>query len=196
MELQSITMPGDTEQEQRQAARVAFLQYRHAVRERHDKEDEQIMRGYRALSQGKQLIHLRDTIKAGGLGNDGRPRLAVMRADQKWCFFRRSWDGGFSFTNDGDAWRSRHQTRMRFDSTVLEIDKPAEAQALVPLIPPGLRPNIALSNFHTLWEAEWKRVPPRDPALLRHLGGDLFAVVAVWDLTELERAVLGGRFDS
>jgi len=32
--------------------------------------------------------------------------------------------------------------------------------------------------------------PPRDPALIRHIRGDLWAVLAVWDLTELERAVL------
>lgn len=32
-----------------------------------------------------------------------------------------------------------------------------------------------------------------DPALLKHIGGDLYAVLATWDLTELERSVLGGR---
>ncbi|MGH3300400.1 MAG: hypothetical protein ACRDOK_01755 [Streptosporangiaceae bacterium] len=37
------------------------------------------------------------------------------------------------------------------------------------------------------------QVPPRDPALLRWIRGDLWAVVAQWDLTELERAVLSSR---
>lgn len=46
-----------------------------------------------------------------------------------------------------------------------------------------------------LFEAEWRPEPPKDPALLRHIGGDLYSVVAVWDLTELERAVLAGRLD-
>jgi hypothetical protein len=36
-------------------------------------------------------------------------------------------------------------------------------------------------------------MPPEDPALLKHIGGDLYAVLAVWNLTELERAVLSGR---
>ena len=43
-----------------------------------------------------------------------------------------------------------------------------------------------------LWEAEWETVP-RDPLLLRHLAGGLYAVMASWDLTPLERAVLKGR---
>jgi hypothetical protein len=45
-----------------------------------------------------------------------------------------------------------------------------------------------------VWDPE--RPPaPVDPALLRHIGGDLYAVdlyavVVTWDLTEIERAVL------
>jgi hypothetical protein len=35
--------------------------------------------------------------------------------------------------------------------------------------------------------------PPGDPALLRPIGGDLYAVEAVWDLTELEQLVLSQR---
>ena len=48
-----------------------------------------------------------------------------------------------------------------------------------------------LHVFHILWEVEkWELTPPRDPALLRWIGGDLWEVVATWDLTQLERAVL------
>ena len=36
-------------------------------------------------------------------------------------------------------------------------------------------------------------VPRTSRMLLRHLSGQLYAVLAVWDLTELERAVLAGR---
>ena len=48
--------------------------------------------------------------------------------------------------------------------------------------------------FHILWEVEqWDPTPPVDPALVRHIRGDLWAVIAMWDLTELERAVLAAR---
>lgn len=66
-------------------------------------------------------------------------------------------------------------------------------RALVPLIPPNLRPARALVRYVILFEAEWEPVPPTDPLLLRHLHGDLYAVLAAWDLTPLERAVLAGR---
>lgn len=43
---------------------------------------------------------------------------------------------------------------------------------------------------------DWQRTPQppgTDPALLKHVGGDLWAVLATWDLTPLEAAVLGQR---
>ena len=66
-----------------------------------------------------------------------------------------------------------------------------ECRARVPMIPPRLRADRALANYHILWEAEWIN-PPRDPLLLRHLGKFFYAVLATWDLTPLEQAVLAG----
>ena len=47
----------------------------------------------------------------------------------------------------------------------------------------------------TVPDPDWKRrAVPRDPFLLRHLGkGDLWVVVAMWNLTEVERAALQAR---
>lgn len=68
-------------------------------------------------------------------------------------------------------------------------------RTIVPLIPPRYRPRRGrLSSCHLLWEVEaWDLTPPTDPALIRHLRGDLWSVLAVWDLTDLERAVLAQR---
>jgi hypothetical protein len=83
------------------------------------------------------------------------------------------------------------ETFARFDSSAR---RKTDAETLVPIVPPQLRPKHKIENYHTLWEVEsWTLVPPRDPMLLRHLGGYLYAVLAVWDLTDLERAVLGTR---
>ena len=74
--------------------------------------------------------------------------------------------------------------------------------AQVPMIPPiGVRlagGGSKLRHHVVLWEAEWSErrpaaLPPYDPYLLRPLGGDLYAVVSEWDLTEIERAVMAGR---
>jgi hypothetical protein len=67
---------------------------------------------------------------------------------------------------------------------------------VVPLVPIHLRPRRALGAYHILWEAEWKRVPPVDPMLLRRIGGDIWLVVAAWDLTEVERAAMQTRLTS
>jgi DNA-binding Lrp family transcriptional regulator len=77
-------------------------------------------------------------------------------------------------------------------SLPIEADRAPTSRAIVPLIPPKLRPAGNLSKYCILWEADWFR-PPGDPLLLRHLAGTLYAVLAVWDLTELEQAVLGAR---
>jgi hypothetical protein len=73
-------------------------------------------------------------------------------------------------------------------------------QSMVPIVPPRHRPAVAttLASYLVLWEVDtwtWASppLPPGDPALLRHVGGDIYAVLATWDLTELERLVLAGR---
>ena len=70
--------------------------------------------------------------------------------------------------------------------------------AMVPIVPPQHRPARGMGDRLVLWEVdnwEWNTppAPPGDPALLRHVGGDIYAVDAVWDLTEIERLVLAGR---
>ena len=78
------------------------------------------------------------------------------------------------------------------DKPALHLPQVPSATAIVPSIPPLHRPHDSLENYWLLWEAEWTR-PPVDPALLKHLGLNLYAVLAVWDLTPLEQAVLRGR---
>jgi len=61
----------------------------------------------------------------------------------------------------------------------------------VPHIPPPIRPQIHLRNFHILFEVEKWNEYPVDPYLLRRIEGHLFVVVAEWELTALEAALLG-----
>ena len=67
---------------------------------------------------------------------------------------------------------------------------------MVPIVPLHLRPKRGLQNYYTLWEAEWGPIVPKDPMLLRPIGkGDMWLVVAAWDLTEVERAALSTRLN-
>lgn len=72
--------------------------------------------------------------------------------------------------------------------------------AMVPMVPPDVREKAigGLKHYWTLWEVEkWHdrhpTEPPVDPLLLKHVGGSLYAVIAEWDLTELEQAVMRQR---
>jgi hypothetical protein len=195
-------------------AREAFLEYRRSVRERHDAEDEQIMRGYRELARGRQLIRLSEAIVAGGTTTvevrefSGRrevhvPALAVARADARYCWTNGiGTDGRCELRSKREVAPNNRRDRLTFAGVLPELDPGQRhttwqfrVRAIVPIVPPPLRPRDSLRNYHVLFEAEWgiDPEPPVDPALLRHIGGDLYAVCAVWDLTEVERAVLALR---
>lgn len=185
MNIQTITM-------ERRQARTAFLDYRRALRLRHSAEDLAIMKGYGALSRGKPVIILQEVIRAGGADEAGRPKLAIARSDQKQVRMRRDWRGSCRFW-DG-RWTQRNATSVSLASGTLAQFRPGtaevEAVSIVPIVPAGLRPVGDLKGYWTLFEATWADVP-RDPALLRSLGGGLYTVLATWDLTPLEAAVLG-----
>ena len=194
MNLQPMTMD-------RNEARRAFLEYRDAFRQDAQRIDGELMRAYRELSAGKQLIKITDVIREGGVDDAGRPRLALARADERSIEFWRDTRGTLQYE---PPVRTRAvDRRWTFPIGTLPVwpaDKPTPDwfnwRADVPLIPPRFRPPFNLSNYTILWEAVWRRATRRaalDPALLKHIGGDLYAVLATWDLTPIERAVLEMR---
>lgn len=160
--------------------------------------DHEIQRGYQLIAQGRMVIRAVASIAAAGLNEQGLPKLAICRADAKECWLRTSATGGCSFSMV-NAWNPERYARK---TVILPAGSlpfvPAQTgrhrfAAIVPLIPIHLRPKRALENYHILWEAEWTRKVPIDPYLLRRVGGDLWVVLAAWDLTEVERAVLQQR---
>jgi hypothetical protein len=163
-------------------------------------EDAAILAGYRAAARGLAVIFLPRVIAAGGWHDNGLPKIAVARATAAECSVR--WSGQDLVFTDGNGHRNQgalvgaHSVRV----TVPGDGSPAGSRwasgtTLVPPVPPRYRPRPRnLRHRHILWEVpEWKRVPPADPALLRHIRGGLWAVLATWDLTQLERAVLSQR---
>jgi hypothetical protein len=184
-------------------ARKLFLEYRNAIRQLHSEEDAEIMRGYRALAQGQQLLHLSETIKAGGhmvaSRNEIVPRLAVAPASAEFVYVSTRNNGSCKFHVEQRPHWKRKKGIVHCPADTLprcgwEQTTAGGQRAMVPPVPPRFRPRHALSNYHVLFEAEWQKCAPVDPALLKHIGGDLYAVLAVWDLTELERSVLMRRF--
>lgn len=188
MNVPTIEMDQDEAQE-------AFEAYREQVKARHSAEDEQIMRGYKALAEGKSLLNLYDVMKSVGVDEKQRPKLAICRSDARWCFYRTvSSVPSFAKDSEDPLWRSRVAKDRLVKLPIGTFPILANAiRALVPTIPPALRPKRNLAGYFTLWEAEWEPVPPVDPMLLKHISGPLYAVLATWDLTPLEQTVLAGR---
>lgn len=184
-------------------AREKLAEYQQALLAERSAEDEAIAAGYRAASRGLPVISLTRTVAAGGFHPGGLPRLAVIGAEATECFAR--WDGGSLVFADRDDRMANRGALVGAHSVRVPVagdDQPADryvswraGRTLVPLVPPRHRPRPRrLRHCHILWEVEeWTPVAPRDPALLRHIRGDLWAVLAIWDLTELERMVLTQR---
>lgn len=207
MDVPTITMD-------RTEARQRFLEYRHSVQARHDDEDAEVMRGYRALSQGQPLLCVSDALRQAGIDEWGRPRLAISRADHPFCWFRRDASTGHVyFAPDDRTARNRRAPNGGTYPDYLQfrgVYNPEELtwqqrngmtqfawrhRTLVPRIPPSLRPKLHLRNFHVLFEPDgWEQMPDPDPMLLKRVSHDLYAVLAVWDMTPVEMAVLGRRF--
>jgi hypothetical protein len=189
-------------------AREAYLKYKEHAHYS-TPIDREIQRVHEAIMKGRVVCRALASIKAAGVGDDGLPKLAIIRADAEECHLYLKNDGGARFSTRAYA---PDRNRRSY------IDMPAGSfadtgkrfrnhVAQTPLVPIHLRPRakrgtgyarpVDLSNFHILFEAEWSRVPPRDPLLLRRIGsGDLWEVCAAWDLTEVERAVLAGRINA
>lgn len=157
--------------------------------------DHEIQRAYQLIAQGRLVIRALESITAAGVNEHGLPKLAIMRADQQKCRVQMWRDGSALFSQPG--WHASRAASLRFSfqrSAFPGIDKGAEA--ITPLVPIHLRPKRGLANYHILWEAEWRNIVPVDPMLLRRIGkGDMWLVVAAWDLTEVERAALSARLN-
>jgi hypothetical protein len=169
-------------------AQEALKAYK-AHRDVYDKRDWEIERIYRAIAKGKVVIDALGAIRRAGLDEQGRPRLAIMRADQEFCFCE---------TYRGDRIIFRNGHRSKAGEWYFEVSWPNRAvrpeyvdlAARLPRIPPQHRPaQGTLPAYHLLWEADWKSIP-RDPYLLKRIGKDAWIVLAAWDLTPVELSVM------
>jgi len=154
--------------------------------------DAEIARIYKHIARGRTVIRALESIRAAGCDEAGLPRLAIAPAHMQECWYSRNTRGDVTF---GKQWPHDRDQR-----DVVRMQWPGAPDltrwrccAQVPLIPIHLRPKRGLQNYHILWEAEWTRKYPVDPYLLRRCGGDAWLVLAAWDLTDVERAVMGGR---
>jgi hypothetical protein len=177
-------------------ARRLYRQYRKHVSFSTEIDDE-IRKTYQAIAQGKVVIRALESIRLAGINDEKLPKLAIARATWKECHLTMQQSG--SAVMSDRQWPKRSRMN-RFDFPEGTFSGAAwrhNVVSQVPLVPVYLRPNKSLENYHILFEPEWRRAVPIDPILLRRIGrGDMWVVVAAWDLTPVEQAALSTRLQS
>jgi hypothetical protein len=90
--------------EDRWAARKKYAEYLAAVKQRHTAEYVALKNAYREIVRGRQIIDIVATMRAAGLDSRSRPKLAILRADAKICWF--DWSGAVpTFSTQQSSYR-------------------------------------------------------------------------------------------
>jgi hypothetical protein len=211
MEVEELTLPKERAEAEFNALRQALKQNAKLRKEQIYKDQHAV---YGHMRYGKKIIDIYESFQKAGLNKDGDPKLAICRADAKQCYCYKLKDGSAIFADQrwitvprktfGDIklppatfkWIPQ-KPEIPLDNWQNDIKGNKNIQTLVPIIPAKIlvnEVNVLLKNYHILWEVEeWKPVPPKDPILLKQLTPNLFGVLATWDLTPLERAIIRGR---
>lgn len=153
-------------------------------------DDRAIAAVYKRIAQGKLVVRALASITAAGLDAAGLPKLAIMRADQRKVVCHTV-TGAVHFRTEN--FHRAKDLNFRVPLPGMSFQTPNRT-ADVPLIPVHLRPRKAIDKYHVLWEADWNQYPV-DPYLLRRFGADAWLVVAAWELTAVERAVMSIRLN-
>lgn len=219
MNIETITMEPKEALEKLKLYRKKLQQKKRSQVEKHvTQEYKTACKVLRELGKGHPILDIEDVIRNAPIDNKERPRLAICRADLKQVRFRwgaNSERASFTGFFDTGFWSSARDIRIQLNmerthhyTCVPGWSKDGKARpwelegySLVPLVPPNIDLKAKLESHHILWEVEkWSDTeigakPDKDPYLLRRLNNTLFAVVAEWDLTEVEQLVMKRRID-
>lgn len=96
----------------RLAARALYRKYR-AHQHYSTPIDDEIRRCYQLIAQGRLVIKALESIVAAGVGEDGYPKLAIVRADAEKCFLEYRGDGSARFA--AQQWVKENHRRNYID---------------------------------------------------------------------------------
>jgi len=190
-------------------AEQAYRDYCKAVKERKEKYLQELKKVYYNLKQGKKVINIFEACKKAGVNEDGNPRLAISIAGKPSVRFRKQARGSGTFYNGVAPWykpdvqlpSETYAEWKRLPPTKYQNGrgsiKSETIETGVPVVPAHLLPKGKLDRYYVLWEVkDWKALPQtKDPFLLKRLSNNLFVVLAEWELTAIEQAVIQGAIE-
>jgi hypothetical protein len=159
---------------------------------------------YSQLKSGRKVVDINKIFENSLVNEKYEPKLAICKALAKEVYFRYGENGIILFSaRNINKWESAVTDDIVISNIFPQLpqqfwegnyDKIKRGTTIVPAIPASARPKGNLKGYYILWEVEkWAKIPPKDPYLLRRITPNMFVVVAGWNLSELERAVMRGR---
>jgi hypothetical protein len=193
MKIDKVTMS-------KEKAIKALREYREILntkRKDYIQEIELTKKCYYQLSKGRAIINIFEAFKTAGYNANNEPRLAFAPAKSKIVFFKQSTyeaRNGYGILQETSSTYSSKDFLRLSDGTfpTLKLDSDRMLSSKVPLIPPKHLPK-SLTNCYLLWEVQDWKVVTKDPILLKKISNSLYAVIATWNLTKLERLIIAGR---
>jgi len=173
-----------------------------------------LMAVYGHLKHGGKIVDVFEAFRKVGLDKEGNPKLAIVSFDARTCYLYKKRNGGAIFSKENkDRWQfhavkgigdvelppDTYEWNTEEDRTIIGGTR---FKSGVPIVPPRIvsiaSAKLTPQHYHVIYEPElWaiSRVPspPRDPILVKRLTPNIFGVVATWDLTKLEQAIIRGR---
>lgn len=175
-------------------------------------EDDALLSIFKAVRKhNARVINLVDAFRQTGLNEKGQPKLAIAQGDWKTVYFhsrrglsidsRKShtytihrWNNGGGCFQDASSFNPAAYAKTVSLLGSIFPDSFLTRGGLrspVPHVPANVRPDFHLRNYHILFEVQnWEEYPV-DPFLLKRVVGNLYIVIAEWELTEIEASLLG-----
>lgn len=190
-------------------AEAHYKEYAELVKTRKEKYLEDLKKTYYHLSKERRVLDIFEVFKQSGVNEQGEPKLAIAPASAKTVILEKALLGSGTFTAH-DRWSRAYKSDVELPSGTfpnwreekdgrMEWSAPRRnIESLVPVIPAHLVPEGSLDNYYILFEVKDWSEPKKasyakgDPYLLKRINNNAFAVLAEWDVTDLEVAVLRG----
>lgn len=194
MELETIHVNADE-------AHDKWKQYVKAYKKHPSQMNRDLAAIYREAKYGHKIIDIGVVMKKAGVRTTNEiglpwsvPNFAITHADSKKVHCTYNINGSVRYDNEHYNKAYSIYLPQGLDTYTWSDDKTWRSKNLttaVPKIPPGVWGGKITNKHYILWHVDkWAMEPSADPFLLKRITKTLFTLLAQWDLTALELAVM------